>query len=222
MDSVVQNGWDQLRSFLLSLLRVTVQHPDVAYSGSPKTTSPRSRSVWVTFRMRYSPIFLIATCRLALLYYDYALTFGRECNLFWSLNSFKRWGSILFFLNRYCGVIGHTLIFAQVFVRPDSALCKHLRGYHQFLAIGMQSIVACMSPCSHYVPYIRRNPAHHQTGTFIMRTYALYDRSRVVLVGLLFTALAGFGTGIVSHGLWKYAYPFAKIKWTALVLGHRR
>ena len=45
-----------------------------------------------------------------------------------------------------------------------------------------------------------------------MRTYALYDRSRVVLIGLISIALAGFGTGIVSHDHWKYAYPFVEMK----------
>lgn len=33
-----------------------------------------------------------------------------------------------------------------------------------------------------------------------MRTYALHDKSRVVLFGLISIALAGFGVGIVSHG----------------------
>ena len=32
-----------------------------------------------------------------------------------------------------------------------------------------------------------------------MRTYALYDRSRVVLIGLISIALSGIGAGIVSH-----------------------
>lgn len=94
-----------------------------------------------------APIILITACHQALLYYDYALTLGRECSLFWSSNSFKRWGSILFFLNRYCGVIGHVPIFVEIFIRPDSALCHRLRVYHQFLAIVMQSIVSGMSPC---------------------------------------------------------------------------
>lgn len=115
------------------------------------------RAQCVTSRARLSPIVLIAACYLALLYYDYALTFGRECTLFWSLNSFKRWGSILFFLNRYCGVIGHTLVFVEIFIRPDSDLCTHLHGYHQFLAIAMQSIVAGMSPCSPYYAHSRES-----------------------------------------------------------------
>lgn len=44
-----------------------------------------------------------------------------------------------------------------------------------------------------------------------MRTYALYDKSRVVLIGLISVALAGFGTGIVSLDRWNNVYPFAEM-----------
>lgn len=162
MDSVVRNGWDQLRCFVLFLFYATVQHLDFGCSDSPNTTLLRSRSVRVISCTFYGlPIVLTAAYHLALLYYDYALTFGREFNLFWSLKSFKRWGSILFLLNRYCGVIGHAPIFVEIFTRPGSALCGHLHLYHQFLGIVMQSIVAGMSLCS---------PVYHIFGRISLTT----------------------------------------------------
>ncbi|KAF9785826.1 hypothetical protein BJ322DRAFT_743865 [Thelephora terrestris] len=109
----------------------------------------------------------ISLIALTLLYYDYALTLDRERSLFWSKGGFKQWGSVLFFLNRYCGVIGHAPVFIQKFAQSNSTLyllCKPIHSYHQILALIMQTIIGM---------------------TFVMRTYALYDRSRVVLVGLI-------------------------------------
>ena len=84
----------------------------------------------------------------ALLYYDYVLTVDRERRLFWSRRGLKKWGSLLFFLNRYCGVLGHAPVFVQAFASPRvsmSAFCGHLQFYHQILAITMQTIVGCVS-----------------------------------------------------------------------------
>ncbi|KAF9780089.1 hypothetical protein BJ322DRAFT_310118 [Thelephora terrestris] len=134
MDSVIQNGWNQL----------AVQYTDLA--------------------------------ALTFLYYDYTLTFDCERRLFWSPHSFKQWGSILFFLNRYCGVIGNAPVFIQLFVQPGPALylCKPVYSYHQILAVITQAIVVL---------------------TFVTRTYALYDRSRAVLAGLVSLALGGIMLG---------------------------
>ena len=82
----------------------------------------------------------------ALLYYDYVLTVDRERRLFWSRRGLKQWGSLLFFLNRYCGVLGHAPVFVQAFAAPGAAVsifCSHLQFYHQMLAITMQTIVGC-------------------------------------------------------------------------------
>lgn len=92
-------------------------------------------------------IALTAPNHPALLYYDYLLTFDRERRLFWSRHCFKQWGSLLFFLNRYCGVLGHAPVIIQTFASPDSGLyplCQRLRLYHQMLAIVMPTIVGCM------------------------------------------------------------------------------
>ena len=82
----------------------------------------------------------------ALLYYDYVLTFDRERRLFWSRHGFKQWGSLLFFLNRYCGIVGHVPVIIQTFTPPKSALytiCGPLHVYHQMLVVIMQAIAGC-------------------------------------------------------------------------------
>ena len=111
-------------------------------------------------KTRYFSIVLTVANYTALLYYDYALTVDRERRLFWSRQGLKQWGSLLFFLNRYCGVIGHAPVVVQAFASPRSAvstLCGNLQSYHQILAITMQTIVGCMSLHATSTPCIRRN-----------------------------------------------------------------
>lgn len=52
---------------------------------------------------------------------------------------------------------------------------------------------------------IRRNLTLDRTVTFIARTYALYNRSRAVLVGLTSLAFTAIAVGGVSHDRRKYA-----------------
>ena len=111
----------------------------------------RSPSVRITLR---ALLVHCPDCHSALLYYDYLLTLDRELRLLWTRNCLKRWGSILFFLNRYCGTIGHIPIFVEIFVQPESALCKYVHAYHQLLAAVMQMIVAGMPLCSSYTPCV--------------------------------------------------------------------
>lgn len=135
----------------------------------------------------------ITTIALTLLYYDYVLTLDRERRLVWSRCSFQ-WGTILFFLNRYCGVIGHALVLIQKFAQSNSPLyhfCKPLYLYHQILAVVMQAIIGL---------------------AFVTRTYALYDRSRTVLIGLVSLAFSGiaFGSYMLSQAQRK-ATPVAPV-----------
>lgn len=91
-------------------------------------------------------IVLIPIHHPALLYYDYALTIDSEWRLFWSRSSSGRWGSILFFLNRYCGVLGNIPLFIQVLARPGTSLyslCRPLHLYHEALAGLVQLFVGC-------------------------------------------------------------------------------
>jgi hypothetical protein len=111
------------------------------------------RSVWViSWVYIILPSVLTAAHHTALLYYDYALTFDLELRLFWSQHSFKQWGSILFFLNRYFGVIGHVPFILQRVVRHNSALnriCKPFFPYRQILTFMMQTVIGCMFPMAY-------------------------------------------------------------------------
>lgn len=111
----------------------------------------------------YVPIFLTTAYHPAILYYDYTLTFDREFRLFWSRRSIEQWGSVLFFVNRYCGIIGHVPVIVQMFARPESALyrlCKPEYLYHEILAVVMQTVIGCMSHCIAIISYIRGERAY--------------------------------------------------------------
>lgn len=137
--------------FAFSSRPVPVRHPNVwhlnwirlaiQYVASIALSADNTSHTWCL------SIVLTAVYHPALLYYDYLLTFDRERRLFWSRHGFKQWGSLLFFLNRYCGVLGHVPVIIQTFSSPDSTLhrlCSHLSLYHQILAIVMQTTVGCM------------------------------------------------------------------------------
>jgi hypothetical protein len=109
---------------------------------------------------RCLPVVLTAVWHLALLYYDYALTFERERRLVWAQCSFKQWGTVLFLLNRYCGVFGHVPVILLKFSQPESALyllCKPLYSYHQSLAVAMQAIIGGVLLCTANPICIRRD-----------------------------------------------------------------
>lgn len=151
----LQNGWSQLRRlrFLLQFCAI-FRRADLRYLGWVRFTgqsivSSIALSMGSIFRMCQSPGLLTAAYHPALLYYDYALTLDLECRLFWSRRGFGQWGSLLFFLNRYCGILGHVPFVMQKFVRPKSALyllCQPVHPYRQALAFTSQSIIGCMLP----------------------------------------------------------------------------
>lgn len=102
---------------------------------------------------------LTAACHLALLYYDYALTFDLERRLFWSQRSFRQWGPVLFFLNRYCGVVGHAPLIVQKISRPPSPLyllCNPVHPYRKILAFIIQTIIGSML-------FARQNSGRHSS-----------------------------------------------------------
>ncbi|KAK7683142.1 hypothetical protein QCA50_013815 [Cerrena zonata] len=51
---------------------------------------------------------------VAVLYYDYILTFNSEYNLFWKNFQFS-WISLLYFLNRYMALVAHVFIVIEFF-----------------------------------------------------------------------------------------------------------
>ncbi|TFK83480.1 hypothetical protein K466DRAFT_498414 [Polyporus arcularius HHB13444] len=111
---------------------------------------------------------------LTVLYYDYCLTFFSEVELFWKSANVST-VSVLFVIIRYYGLVGPIPLIFEYFVDlPEDvschSSCRQLQTYHQAFAISCQGIVAVM---------------------LVVRTYALYDRSRRILALLIVTHLGG-------------------------------
>ncbi|KAM5533266.1 hypothetical protein V8D89_013043 [Ganoderma adspersum] len=98
-----------------------------------------------------------------ILYYDFALTLLSEIEFFWTS---ANWSiiSVLFVVNRYFGLIGAIPLGFEYF----GTVSEHT--YHQAFAIATQGIVAIM---------------------LVIRTYALYDRSKRILAVLVITHVGG-------------------------------
>ncbi|RPD66289.1 hypothetical protein L227DRAFT_570181 [Lentinus tigrinus ALCF2SS1-6] len=106
----------------------------------------------------------------SMLYYDYLLTLLLEVDLFWSKARFST-VSLLFLINRYLGLFGVVPVILEYFedLPPSvshlaASRCRQLQTYHEYYAIISQSFAAAL---------------------LIIRTYALYDRSKRVLISLL-------------------------------------
>ncbi|KAJ7085180.1 hypothetical protein B0H15DRAFT_847366 [Mycena belliarum] len=108
-----------------------------------------------------------------ILLYDYLLTLEREVTRFWGRRF--TWASGFFFLNRYFSLFGTIPILVQHYsTTTDPAkmpMCRAFRAYHQYFALSSQVLVA---------------------NILIIRTYALYERSKVVLGLMLLVMLGAF------------------------------
>jgi len=106
-----------------------------------------------------------------ILVHEYSLTFTLEVERFWSKNK-ATWPVFLFFLNRYLVVLGSVPIIVHDFwhstSRKKPEICRDLRSFHEYYVVVVQVVISAM---------------------LIMRTYALYQRSRRVLVLMLSVAL---------------------------------
>jgi len=58
----------------------------------------------------------------AILFYDYALTFGEEIDLFWK-RSRRSWPFVLFTFNRYITLLNHILVLAYTFWPLPGSVC---------------------------------------------------------------------------------------------------
>ncbi|KAF8996247.1 hypothetical protein BDQ17DRAFT_1249994, partial [Cyathus striatus] len=104
----------------------------------------------------------------AIIIFEYILTFQYEVERFWKPRVFN-WAAILFYINRYLTLFGHIPVMVEYFWTSSSE--RKFQSYHQYLSILIQVFVACM---------------------LIMRTYALFEKSRKVLILYLsvsFTAI---------------------------------
>ncbi|KAJ6614773.1 hypothetical protein B0H10DRAFT_2043999 [Mycena sp. CBHHK59/15] len=104
-----------------------------------------------------------------ILLYDYVLTLDQEVARFWCKG--LTWGSFFFYLNRYTSLFGTIPILVEFFLTTTDPSKKAVRfeSYHQYFALLSQVMVAIM---------------------LIMRTYALYERKKIVLA---FTILVTVG-----------------------------
>ncbi|KAJ7723499.1 hypothetical protein DFH07DRAFT_855760 [Mycena maculata] len=113
-----------------------------------------------------------------LLFYDYFLTLDWEVSRYWG----SAWNvpNALFYLNRYGTLFGTIPVVFQYFWTTEStphklAICAGLHSYHQYFAVVTQIVIGVM---------------------LILRTYALYDRNRRILVFMVCIAAAVIGVGL--------------------------
>ncbi|TCD63149.1 hypothetical protein EIP91_005908 [Steccherinum ochraceum] len=105
---------------------------------------------------------------MVVLYYDYLLSLPDEVKLYWRRGAPKfSWGLLFFYLNRYTALLGHIPVAIEYYAQSLSVQ-KYVHFYHQLFAAMSTAIV---------------------TTLFILRTYALYERSHVILMVLLAVAL---------------------------------
>ncbi|KAK7678692.1 hypothetical protein QCA50_018274 [Cerrena zonata] len=131
---------------------------------------------------------------LAILYYDYLLTFQMEVERYWHFRPFKWHGGVaLFFFVRYIGVWGHIPVLISIFLTEHDTsvyimftICQELTTtlrcdafifYHQMYAVVIQISVGVL---------------------LIIRTYALYDRNKRILWVTSAAALLGTAVGCWS------------------------
>ncbi|KAI1794503.1 hypothetical protein LXA43DRAFT_995301 [Ganoderma leucocontextum] len=115
---------------------------------------------------------MLAIIAWSLLFYDYCLTLGIEIEHFWKRARVSA-VSTLFVLNRYLSLLGQIPIIVEYFV----ILPPLLQMYHQFYAILNQAIVGLI---------------------LIFRTYALYNRNKYVMMGLVALGLALVAATLIS------------------------
>ncbi|KAJ7882160.1 hypothetical protein B0H13DRAFT_2667432 [Mycena leptocephala] len=133
-----------------------------------------------------------------LLIYEYFLTINVEVSRYWGLPATAP--NVLFFLNRYgmlCGTIpvifqyfwtaestphklavsSQTLLLFRIHIYANVLqICNKIHQYHEYFSVVMQIIIGIM---------------------LILRTYALYERSRRVLAFMVYIS-----AGVIAVGAW--------------------
>ncbi|KAJ7848664.1 hypothetical protein B0H14DRAFT_893970 [Mycena olivaceomarginata] len=120
-----------------------------------------------------------AIISLTILLYDYGLTVRDEIRGYWGTRT--TWPSVLFYINRYGSMVGNSVPIimgnfwtTRNFDPHKVQTCRKVQTYHQYFSILAQIFVA---------------------GLLIMRTYALYERSRRVLILTTGIAVAAVAVG---------------------------
>jgi len=113
---------------------------------------------------------------VAFLFYDYLLTWSSEVSLYWLDWRFTS-TSFFFLANRYVSLFGHIPVIIEFFAPISPESCDRFALYHQCYS-GVSSVLIAI--------------------LLIIRTYALYERQRGVLLLLLGVAAIGMGVCIWS------------------------
>ncbi|KAJ6592980.1 hypothetical protein B0H19DRAFT_1088910 [Mycena capillaripes] len=124
---------------------------------------------------------LVSFSGCPLLFYDYFLVLDWEVSRYWGTPF--TWPNVLFFANRYGTLLGNIPVVMESFWSENStpekikvSICLGIESYHQYFIIATQLMVGAM---------------------LMLRTYALYERSKRILA-LLIT----FTVGVVAVGIW--------------------
>ncbi|KAJ7774032.1 hypothetical protein B0H16DRAFT_1510809 [Mycena metata] len=124
---------------------------------------------------------LVSFSESPLLFYDYCLTIDWEISRYWGAPF--TWPNILFFANRYGTLLGNVPVVIQYFwtqrSTPGKTLCRHLGSYHQYFIIVTQLIII-------------------GAAMLILRTYALYERSRRILLLMLAVTVGAIAVAVWS------------------------
>ncbi|OCH91666.1 hypothetical protein OBBRIDRAFT_774740 [Obba rivulosa] len=110
-----------------------------------------------------------ALVSFTILYFDYFIVFSTEVERFWKGFTLS-WASALFVANRYLSLVASIPILLEYFGDPPEPRCRQLQSFHQYLALLTQGTVAAL---------------------LLIRTYALYNRSKHILYLMLITCFAG-------------------------------
>ncbi|KAJ7617119.1 hypothetical protein FB45DRAFT_222645 [Roridomyces roridus] len=111
--------------------------------------------------------------------YDYILTFDHEVSRFWRRP--LTWGSFFFHINRYSSLLGTIpLVFQYTMTTRDPgkySVCNALRLYHQYFALISQILVGII---------------------LLIRTYALYERSKRILAFMILVVCGVIVSSLIS------------------------
>jgi hypothetical protein len=131
-------------------------------------------------------VFIVNALHLAglvLLYYDHAITFSCEVKHYWGMPITR--GNLLFFLNRYLTVVTSVIFLSIRELVSTSSQCQLYNYVHELALVMAQVIVIAI---------------------MFLRTYALYNCSKLVL-GVLLTA-AGIAFAVMTWSfLGQHAHP---------------
>ncbi|KAJ7676911.1 hypothetical protein DFH06DRAFT_1291766 [Mycena polygramma] len=116
----------------------------------------------------------------SILFYDYFLVLDFEVSRYW--DSHFSWVNVLFFVNRYGALLGNIPVVVEYFWTESSSpakikVCLGLESYHLYFVIFSQVMAGVM---------------------LILRTYALYERSKRVLTVMMTVAAAAIAVALWS------------------------